>query len=161
MTPVLNGIRQPLALLAAVNAGVLRLARDPRTTGVLGAGPRVGRFLYESARSGHGLDTDVGDSPFRPTARMAAEALIDEVLISLFHHPDLVPRDEDFGPAAADLAAARTLFAERGWLDQPETYHHDPPAPTDVRVRHGKVMGLGYEHLTFSSDWEPETPEPG
>src|SRR5579863_6151046 len=161
MTPVLNGIRQPLALLAAVNAGVLRLARDPRTTGVLGAGPRVGRFLYESARSGHGLDTDVGDSPFRPTARMAAEALIDEVLISLLHHPDLVPRDEDFAPAAADLTAAHTLFTRRGWLGRPETYHRDPPPPTEVLVREGKVLGLSYEGLTFSSGWEPTAKEPG
>jgi len=161
MTAMRDGLRQPLALLTAVNTGLLRLVRDPRATGVLGAGPRVGRFLYEYARTGGVFDPEGTHLAVRATPRMAVEALIDEVLISMFHHPDLVPRDEDFEPAAADLAAAHTVFADRGWLDEPETYHRDPPPPTDVRAWHGKVLGLGYEHLTFSSGWEPIAAEPG
>jgi dienelactone hydrolase len=151
----------PLALLTAINAGLFRVARDPRTTEVLGAGPRVGRFLYQSTIHGAGGDLDDAVFSVRPTPRMAVEALIDEVLISLFHHPDLVPDEDDFAPAAADLAAAHRLFEEHGWLSEPETYHRDPPPPTDIRAWHGKVLGLAYEHLTFSSGWEPIATEPG
>jgi pimeloyl-ACP methyl ester carboxylesterase len=97
----------------------------------------------------------------RPTAGLALQALLDEVLIAAFRHPDLLPRPGDYEPAAADLASTRELFAARGWLEHPTRYHRSPPAPEDVQARHEHALGLVYEHASFTSDWEPDPEEPG
>jgi len=142
----------PTALSAA-----LEVARDPRTAGVVRAAPRVGSFLAGSLRR----RPDDGVVRVRPTPALALEAYVDELLIALFHHPDLVPTPQDFAPAAADLAETRDLFRAKGWLEDPAAYHRDPPVPLDVRAWHGRTLGLGYEHVTFSSNWEPDGGEPG
>jgi pimeloyl-ACP methyl ester carboxylesterase len=72
-----------------------------------------------------------------------------------------LPSSDDFAPAAADLAAVQTLFSTRGWLDRPAEYHQNPQAPEDVRAWHERALGLGYEHVTFTSGWEPYPEEPG
>jgi hypothetical protein len=89
------------------------------------------------------------------------EAFLDEVLIALFHHPELIPDDDDFAPAGLDVSQAHELFAVSGWLADPATYHEQPPQPDDDRAWHERVPGLGYEHLTFSSGYEPHPGEPG
>jgi hypothetical protein len=93
----------------------------------------------------------------RTTPGLAAQALLDEVLIAALRHPDLLPSEEDYAPASADLQAARALFEERGWLERPTDYHQDPPPPDDVHA----VAGHGFEHVTFASGWEPYSDEPG
>ncbi len=118
-------------------------------------------FLVRSHRRTSRVDTDDSIVAVRPTPALAAQAYLDEVLIAALRHPDLLPREADYAPAAADLQAARELFEARGWIDHPARYHRDPPAPDDVHVRHERVLGLGYEHTTFSSGWEPDPDEPG
>ncbi len=129
--------------------------------GVLRAGPRVGLFLGRSrrrtTRGGHD-DTIV---PVRPTPGLAVQAYLDEVLIALFRHPDLLPNSDDYASAAADLAQSQALLSARGWRERPVDYHRAPEAPTDVRGRHGRTPGLGFEHITFTSGWEPHPEEPG
>jgi len=92
---------------------------------------------------------------------LALQAYLDEVLIALFRHPDLLPRPADYAPAAADVACIRDLFSTRGWLEHPADYHRNPEIPDDVHAWHGRVAGLGYEHITFTSGWEPDPEEPG
>jgi hypothetical protein len=99
--------------------------------------------------------------PVRPTPALALQAYLDEVLIAVFRHPDLLPSSDDYAPAAADLVAAQTLFSTRGWLDRPADYHRSPSAPEDVHIWHERALGLGYEHVTFTSGWEPYPEEPG
>jgi len=142
-------------------SGALGVARDPRTAGVVQAGPRVGMFLARSLHRTARLGGDDSIIRVRPTPALALQAYVDELLIALFHHPDLVPELEDFAPAAADLALARDLFRAKGWLEDPAGYHRDPPVPEDVRAWHGRTLGLGYEHITFTSGWEPDVGEPG
>ena len=155
-----NGSAGLHGLLAAVHGGALRFARDPRTAGVLRAGPRVGSFLMKGGRSVPSGAPDAG-FPLRPSPVLALEALVDEVLIAAFHHPDLIPDDDDFAPAGADVARAREMFANHGWLAAPGSYHEPPPPPDDDRARHARAPGLGYEHLTFTSGYEPHAGEPG
>ena len=142
-------------------AGVARAIRDPRVAGVLRAGPRVVDFLARGRRRTAGIAVDDSIVAVRPTLALAAQAYLDEVLIAALRHPDLLPKEDDYAPAAADLVAARELFAARGWIDHPAGYHRDPPPPEDVRAEHEHVPGFGYEHTTFSSGWEPDPDEPG
>jgi hypothetical protein len=60
-----------------------------------------------------------------------------------------------------ELGDGVEMFNARGWVDDPRSYHRDPPplATPDVRSR-----GLGrmrFEHLTFDSEYEPNPEEPG
>jgi dienelactone hydrolase len=64
-----------------------------------------------------------------------------------------------------EVLEARALFAERGWLEKPITYHEKPPAleaprlrTRDVRLRGGRTV---FEHLSFESGYEPRAEEPG
>jgi len=134
---------------------------DPRVRGVLRAAPRVGLFLARSRRRTAISDQDDSIVPVRPTPALALQAYLDEVLIAVFRHPDLLPTPDDYAPAAADVAGIQALFSTRGWLDRPVDYHHSPDAPDDVRAWHERAPGLGYEHVTFSSGWEPYPEEPG
>jgi pimeloyl-ACP methyl ester carboxylesterase len=129
--------------------------------GVLRAAPRVGNFLFRRHQSSSTAPYADSTLSVRPTPSVALQAYLDEVLIALFHHPDLVPHPEDYAPAAVDLAVARDLFSSRGWLDDPASYHRDPPPPEGLRAWHGRVLGLGYEHVTFESGWEMDAAEPG
>jgi dienelactone hydrolase len=142
-------------------AGAARAIRDPRVAGVLRAGPRVVGFLARGRRRTAGIAADDSIVAVRPTLALAAQAYIDEVLIAALRHPDLLPKEDDYAPAAADLQAARELFEARGWIDRPAGYHRDPPPPEDVRAAHEHVPGFGYEHTTFQSGWEPDPDEPG
>jgi len=153
--------RIPFVLAARLYTGAKRLAGDPRVTGVLRAGPRVGIFLARGIRRNAGAEEDDSIVPVRPTPSHALQAYLDEVLIAIFHHPDLVPSIDDFAPAAADLASTQELFSARGWIDHPAGYHQSPAVPEDVRARHERAPGLGYEHTTFTSGWEPDVGEAG
>jgi dienelactone hydrolase len=150
-----------LGLATGVLPGARQLAKDARVRGVLRAGPRVGIFLARTSRRYASAGEDDSIVPVRPTAALAAQAYLDEVLIALFRHPDLLPEASDYAPAASDLASIRTLFSTRGWLDRPHGYHKSPGAPEDVQALHERALGLGYEHISFTSGWEPEPDEPG
>jgi pimeloyl-ACP methyl ester carboxylesterase len=136
-------------------------AGDPRVMGVLRAGPRVGGFLARSAVRNAVAGAADGVVRVRPSPALALQAYADEVLMAVFRHPDLVPGEAEFGPAAADLAATRELFLERGWLERPATYHRDLGAPRLLTSVEERSFGLSYEHATFASEWEPDQEEPG
>lgn len=148
-------------IVGMLYGSAVRVARDPRTTGVLRAGPRVGSFLLSAGARKR--PDDVLDAPFsiRPSPVLAVEALLDEMLIAIFHHPDLIPADDDFAPAGSDVARAHELFEAQGWLADPVSYHDPPPPPDDDRSSHAHVPGIGYDHLTFTSGYEPHPGEPG
>jgi len=137
------------------------VVRDPRFAGVARTAPRVATFLARSRSRNAAAASDDSIVPVSPTAGLAAQALLDEVLIALFRHPALLPGPGDYERAAEDLTAMRDLAVRRGWLDRPATYHADPEVPADLIERHERAHGLGYGHATFSSGWEPDPEEPG
>ncbi len=136
-----------------------RVLVDPRISGLLRAGPRVAAFLADLVDRSR---SPTGDAELlRPTISLAAHALVDEVTIALFRHPDLLPRPDDYEPAAAELGRTHEFFRASGWLAQPASYHRDPPPPDDLRIRQECRGGINYEHITFASGWEPRPGEPG
>lgn len=60
-----------------------------------------------------------------------------------------------------ELGDAVDLFNERGWVDDPRSFHRDPPPLTDVTIEPVRVGGFGFEHLRFESGYEPRPEEPG
>jgi dienelactone hydrolase len=97
----------------------------------------------------------------RPSPGLAAQVLVDEVLIAAMKNPRLFPHRDDYVRAGRDIAAAHELWTERGWLDDPERFHVNPAAPADATISRQRTLNVRYEHLEFSSGYEPHAGEPG
>jgi len=132
------------------------ILRDPRTVGLAQAAPRTAAFLTRSwARSRvPGLESS------KPTIGLAAQVLLDEVLMAAMKNPRLFPSDDDYERAGRDIEAAHQMWSERGWLDDPESYHRDPDVPMGCMVTRRRALNVNYEHLTFPSGYEPHAGEP-
>ena len=163
--PAAGDPANPLAPMGRLAVAALRGARqvagDPRVSGLLRAGPSVAAFIARSRERSAVAALDDTVVPVRATPGLALQAYLDELVIALFRHPELLPKEGDYAPAASDLEELHALFSWRGWLDQPDRYHRDPDPPGEVEVRHEHRQGLGFEHVSFTSGWEPEPGEPG
>ncbi len=71
------------------------------------------------------------------------------------------PSYEDERRIGTELDLALALFEDRGWIEDPAGYHQVPPPVDDARRSEGSAVGVGYEHLTFTSGYEPWVGEPG
>ncbi len=60
-----------------------------------------------------------------------------------------------------ELDEAMAVFGDRGWLDDPRTYHRDPPPLQEVRIGRVGAGPFAFEHLQFPSGYEPDPTEPG
>jgi hypothetical protein len=77
----------------------------------------------------------------QPSLGLAAQVLLDEVLIASMKNPRLFPRDDDYRRAGEEIRAAHELFGAQGWLDDPGRYHDVHPRPGDWSVRRERVLG--------------------
>jgi len=75
--------------------------------------------------------------------------------------PRLYPDRADYLRAEEETLAADELFRARGWLDDPAAYHQSPPAIGSWRLVPQRAAGVSFEHLSFSSGYEPHPGEPG
>jgi pimeloyl-ACP methyl ester carboxylesterase len=144
-----------------VARGARQVAGDPRVVGVLQAGPSVAYFLARTRSRMARASVDDTVVPARPSAGLAFQAYLDALLLAMFRHPGLLPKGDDYADAGARVAAFRELSIRRGWHDTPSAYHRDPPPPDDLAARSVARPGLSYEHLTFTSGWEPDPDETG
>jgi dienelactone hydrolase len=141
--------------------GARQAAVDPRVAGLLRAAPSVAQFLAKSRLRSAAASHDDTVVAVRATPGLALQAYLDEVLIAVLRHPELLPKESDCVSAAADIERLRALFGREGWLEHPTRYHRDPPSISDMQIRGEHRAGLGYEHAAFSSGWEPNPLEPG
>jgi len=141
--------------------GARDVATDPRLSGLLRAGPSVATFIARTRERSAVAAHDATVLPVRATPGLALHAYLDEVLIAMFRHPELMPKAHDYAPAASDLEKTRALFGTRGWLDHPDLYHRAPPPPRHVDTSEEHRQGIGFEHVTFRSGWEPDPQEIG
>lgn len=147
------------APLRSAVGGTRRVLGDPRTLGLAGALPRTAAFLWALQRrtpAAGSPDTPAG----RPTLALAWQALLDEAVVAGARHPRLLPGGEDYADAAAELARARELYADRGWLAEPASYHRVPGPPGPVTVAADRMLRTPFERVAFPSGWEPYPGEP-
>ena len=99
-----------------------RLARQPMARMTL-AVPRTARFVV-----GEMLGEDVPGVPSaRLTPALVGHVLMDESIMAIAIGPNRFPRRADYPLVADELSRAHDLFSDRGWLDDPASYHQDPP----------------------------------
>ncbi len=60
-----------------------------------------------------------------------------------------------------ELEEALTLFKDKGWLDDPASYHRTPSPITEMGSGDLRHPERGFEHVTFESSYEPWPEEPG
>jgi pimeloyl-ACP methyl ester carboxylesterase len=60
-----------------------------------------------------------------------------------------------------ELEEALALFEERGWLEDPTSYHRAPPSVERMGSGDRRHREPGFEHLVFKSSYEPWPEEPG
>ena len=131
---------------------------DPRLVGVAHALPRTVGVLRRTkeTRGGEGYP-EVG-----PSAGLAAQILLDEVLISLMRDPALFPSTEEYQRAGHDVAAAHELWISNGWLDDPAAFHREPGTPSEVSVTAERTFRRqSFDHVCFPSGYRPHPGEPG
>lgn len=146
-----------ITLLNRLEKGVARFPLARLTT----VGPRTARWALEAAL------TEAGRIPGAPQVRMtgslAAHVAMDEAVMALVQGPSRTPRRSDYLRVAEELTVARALFEERCWIDDPVSYHHEPPplADEDTTSTTGWALGQSYRRISWDSEYEPRREEPG
>ncbi len=93
--------------------------------------------------------------------RLAIKVLADEIFLASEILSGALISGEDRVRVGRELERAVRLYGERGWLDDPASYHLEPPPIERVSISHERVWGLRYQHLRFASGWKPHPREPG
>jgi dienelactone hydrolase len=94
---------------------------------------------------------------------LAAQVAMDEALLAVAMTPRRFPLPGDYTRVATELADADRLYTRQGWIDDPGSYHRDPPplSGLDVVTSRGWAMGLSYERINWESGFAPHPGEPG
>ncbi len=100
-----------------------------------------------------------------PSLSLATQVAVDEALLGSMAVSLPMPDGNTSRAIRSEVDAARALFSDRGWLEDPESYH-ERPMPLEkpsVRARETRYRGgrVSYEHLRFESEYEPRLEEPG
>ena len=151
-----SALEQLLAPAVAVG-GFLNRRAMVRVTRVV---PRTLHFVGNTLWRG-----EVSESVTAPhlSVGLAAQVAIDEALLAVAMAPNRFPLPSDYGRVAGELADAEAMYTERGWVDDPSTYHRDPPPlrDDDLTTSHGWALGQGYDRVSWESGFAPHEGEPG
>ncbi len=122
-----------------------RLARQPlaRLTTAL---PRTARWIT-SELAGREVDPTAGVPQIRMTPSLIGHVVMDESIMALALGPNRFPRRADYERVSAELAEARALFQQEGWLDDPASFHQSPPPLHKPAISRGWALGRSYERL--------------
>jgi hypothetical protein len=99
--------------------------------------------------------------PARLSLGLATKMALDEVFFLSEALSLQLVGFRDGGRIDAEVRAGLELFESRGFLDRPDSYHLEPPPLEPAMLRAGQSRGLRYQHLSFASEYEPHTDEPG
>jgi len=117
---------------------------------------------YYARTWGAFLDGQPDELPVaRPTLGLAAQAFSDELLLAGFGLLRKLPSTATLDRIDSEVIAAKEFYGDKGWLEHPEGFFPEPPAPTDVTVKRVTSMGRTQERMSFASDYEPHPGEPG
>lgn len=96
-----------------------------------------------------------------PTPVYSARVALDDALLNLFSLMAPQPTKDTLREAVQESEEAHALFTERGWIENPASFHLAPPEIRSVEWKPLRVRGLDCEHLSFDSEFEPDAAIPG
>ena len=158
ITNVLLSEEDEAGSITLINRVEKSLARMPlaRLTTVA---PRTARWAIEAALTEAGRIP--GAPQIRMTAALAAQVAMDEAVVALMQGPNRTPRRADYKRVSAEVRVAQALFDDRGWLDDPRSYHRDPEPLVDVSFSSGWALGQRYRRMSWVSGYHARPEEPG
>ena len=122
--------------------------------------PRTLHYVGSALLSG-----EVSDSVPAPhlSLGLAAQVAMDEALLAMAMTPRRFPLPGDYARVSSELADAESLYARKGWIAEPDSYHRTPPPlfESDVTTSQGWAMGLSYDRWDWDSGFTPHSGEPG
>jgi dienelactone hydrolase len=137
--------------------GLISAARD---VVLAKPGLRAARFLAESWAAP--VRTAEAGRPVPSLGlRTAAAVATDEAFRTLMVAMAPVPTARELGEISEELDAASEMFTERGWIENPGSYHRTPPSLTAIQASRVSLLGSEYRHIQFDSEYEPQVGEPG
>ena len=97
----------------------------------------------------------------RPTLSLATHALRDEIVLVglLWKRPLSEPTT--YQRINGEVEEAIDLYGRNGWLEKPQGFFSDPPAPAEVSIRKFSTRNRTHERLSFDSGYAPHPGEPG
>ncbi len=96
-----------------------------------------------------------------PNLRLFASVAMDEIVLGTEQFSIGLPAGGAARRMAAEVQTALGLYRSRGWLDDPQTYHLDPPPGLEPRIEKARSGKIVYERLSFESGYAPHDDEPG
>jgi len=96
-----------------------------------------------------------------PSLPYCARVALDNAMLGPFALMTPLSETDELNSAVAESETAYALFRERGWLDDPGTYHPAPPPLESVRSTPLRIGRWDCEALSFESGFEPPTDVPG
>jgi len=96
-----------------------------------------------------------------PSLRLSAEIAADDAMLALFDFALPQPSDAEARRHVQELAEAEELFAARGWLEKPASFHATPAAFDAVASKRRRFARADFEHLRSESGYAPHPDEPG
>lgn len=88
------------------------------------------------------------------------QGLFDAAVLAAFRLSRTRRSDEELEAINDKALAALQLYSDAGWLTNPRQAHKPQSAPPDARLEREEHRGVGYEHLTFASGYEPYPGDP-
>lgn len=96
-----------------------------------------------------------------PSLRLSAEIGADDAMLALFDFALPQPSDAEARRHVRELGEADELFAARGWLEKPASFHAAPAPFEDVASKQRRLRRVRFEHLRSESGYAPHEDEPG
>ncbi len=96
-----------------------------------------------------------------PNLRLWASVALDEMVLGAEQLTSGLPAGGAARRMADEVQEAMDLYRSRGWLDDPRSYHLDPPPGLDPQIEAARSGRIAYEHLRFESGYAPHDDEPG
>jgi len=128
---------------------------------VLSPFPRAGLFYVRSWNNWfQHRGSDGVPAPF-PSLVLTGHAFADEAVIAGFRVMKAPSPLASVIRAELEAEAALELYAERGFLVDPASFHPAPPGVERPTARRDRLKNLRYERFSFDSLYEPFDGEPG
>jgi len=97
----------------------------------------------------------------RVTASLRAHAAADRLALAAFGRLRNPPDAEHLRRISTETHRAAMVFQDKGWIDDPGSYHPPPPPLLDPIIRPSRAAGMSVERLKFPSGWKPPAGVPG
>lgn len=121
--------------------------------GTLGAFPgRAAEKVKQGASRLRGGDDVAG---LADQAALEIGSFVDKAILTVMKGPGRYPKKSDYERLQSEMTSAHALYAERGYLTNPASFHPAPHA-LNPEIKSAKVRGLEYDWLSFPSEYTPD-----